>query len=90
MVKVLIIHLYFTLCVGECAIYDHANFQDATIYKKKVTKEKLELLMPPPTRMNVTGVPKSGIFSWDQIVCIPFMTNPMDLRCNIVFSSVLK
>ncbi len=37
----------FFPCVGECPMYIHANFQEATIYIKKVTWENEELYEKP-------------------------------------------
>ena len=35
------------MCVGECLMYTHANFQDASIYNKEVTREEAELFDQP-------------------------------------------
>ena len=41
------INTYFLLCVGECPMYICANFEDATIYNKKVTREEVDLFDQP-------------------------------------------
>ncbi len=35
------------MCVGDCLVYVHANFQDATIYTNKATREEVELFDQP-------------------------------------------
>ncbi len=35
------------LCIGDGSMYFHANFQDATVYNRKVSREKALLFYSP-------------------------------------------